>query len=128
VHIERDFEITALPNCVSLVLSSVLANALRALKEVAMPHLRFAVLVDGHPQIHVIDNGPGIPAQIMEHLLQDPVTTHADAGGSGWGMIFCKRIMQSFGGGIRIQPGLGWSTCIILDFPAIKARQRAVER
>jgi two-component system response regulator PhcR len=86
------------------------------------------VLVDGHPQIHVIDNGPGIPAQIMEHLLQDPVTTHADAGGSGWGMIFCKRIMQSFGGGIRIQPGLGWSTCIILDFPAIKARQRAVER
>jgi two-component system response regulator PhcR len=123
VHVERDFEIVALPNCVSLVLSSVLTNALRALKEVALPQLRFAVLVDGHPQIHVIDNGPGIPPQVMQHLLQDPVTTHAEAGGSGWGMIFCKRIMQSFGGGIRIDTGSGWSTRIILDFPEIKGRQ-----
>jgi two-component system response regulator PhcR len=56
----------------------------------------------------------------MEHLLQDPVTTYADAGGSGWGMIFCQRIMQSFGGGIRIESESGKSTCISLDFPKLK--------
>jgi len=61
-----------------------------------------------------------------DHLLLDPVTTHADAGGSGWGMIFCKRIMQSFGGEIRIESEAGKFTCINLDFPKLKKRNQEV--
>jgi two-component system response regulator PhcR len=56
------------------------------------------------------------------------VTTHADAGGSGWGMLFCKRVMQSFGGGIRIQSEPGKSTCITLDFPNIKDQAKRSDR
>jgi two-component system response regulator PhcR len=128
VKIVEDFRIATLPNCVSLVLSSILTNGLRALRGTAEPKLRFLVSVDDHPKIHITDNGPGIPAEIMEHLMQDPVTTHADAGGSGWGMLFCKRVMQSFGGGIRIQSEPGKSTCITLDFPNIKDQAKRSDR
>jgi two-component system response regulator PhcR len=120
VDVQQDFRISALPNCVSLVLSSILSNALRALSETAEPNLRFVVQVQERPLIQIIDNGPGIPAEIMAHLLEDPVTTHSDMGASGWGMIFCKRIMQSFGGGIRVESEMGMSTCINLDFPLAK--------
>jgi two-component system response regulator PhcR len=128
VDIRQDFRIATLPNCVSLVISSILSNALRALQETAVPRLRFEVSADGQPCIKIIDNGPGIPAEVMGHLLEDPVTTHADVGASGWGMIFCKRIMQSFGGGIRVESEMGKSTCVNLDFPMVKNQVRRSDR
>lgn len=118
--IRQDFPITALPNCVALVLSSILGNALRALQDRPAPLLCFTVLVDARPQIRISDNGPGIPKEILERLLVDPITTHQDAGGSGWGLIFCNRIMQSFGGGMRIRSEAGEHTTVTLEFPTAK--------
>jgi two-component system response regulator PhcR len=117
--IRQDFAVTALPNCVALVLSSILSNALRALAGRPQAALRFSVLVDGTPQIRIHDNGPGIAAEVQARLLADPVTTHAQSGGSGWGLIFCQRIMQSFGGSIAVQSEPGLSTTVVLNFPAI---------
>lgn len=128
IDVRQDFRIAALPNCVTLVLSSILSNALRALRDTAEPKLRFVIMVYANPCIQIIDNGPGIPSEIMEHLLQDPVTTHSDVGGSGWGMIFCKRVMQSFGGGIRIESVMGKSTCINLDFPIVRNQVKRSDR
>ncbi len=128
IKIVDDFPVLAVPNCVSLVLSSILANGLRALHDTPEPRLTFLVRNDIHPTIEVQDNGPGIPAEVMRHLLLDPVTTYAEAGGSGWGMIFCKRIMQSFGGGIHIQSEAGKSTCVRLDFPKFKKPEKGSDR
>jgi two-component system response regulator PhcR len=118
IDIREDFRIAALPNCVALVLSSLLNNALRALQDQPAPSICFTVLVEGNPQIRIADNGPGIPPEILDRLMVDPVTTHADAGGKGWGMIFCKRIMQSFGGGILVHSAAG--TTVTLNFPDMK--------
>lgn len=120
VDVQEDFRISALPNCVVLVLSSLLSNALRALKDRPAPSICFTIAAGGNPQIHVADNGPGIPPEVLERLTVDPVTTHADSGGNGWGMIFCKRIMQSFGGGILIHSVPGASTTVTLNFPAAR--------
>ncbi len=117
VNIAQDFPITALPNCVALVLSSISSNALRALQDSPDPMLSFTVQIMDNPQICIADNGPGIPPEIMQRLLHDPVTTHADSGGKGWGMIFCKRVMQAFGGDIEVHSGAG--TTVTLNFPAI---------
>lgn len=118
VEVEEDFEIPVLPNCVSLVLSSVLSNALRALSGAQAPAVRFSVHAQP-PQIVVHDNGPGIQPRILDKLLVDPVSGHADNGGSGWGLIFCNRIMQSFGGSIDVRSEPGQSTTVALTFPAI---------
>jgi len=122
VEMHGDFPVQTLPNCVALVLSSVMSNALRALVDVAAPSLRFVVVAQPRPEIRISDNGPGIPPEVMERLLVDPVTTHASAGGSGLGMIFCNRVMQSFGGGIRIASASGAGTTVTLDFPNFKDR------
>jgi two-component system response regulator PhcR len=119
-EVRQDFAVTDLPNCVALVLSSVLNNALRALQHESAPQVRFTVLVDTHPQIRITDNGPGIRPEVLERLLVDPITMHAGAGGSGLGMLFCKRVMQSFGGNILLHSEQGQSTTVTLNFPAIK--------
>lgn len=120
VDVQHDFAVTAMPNCVALVLSSILANALRALAGRPDAAVRFFVQLDEAPCIRIIDNGPGIEPAVLERLLVDPVTMHADSGGHGWGMIFCQRIMQSFGGSIDVQSVLGQSTTVALSFPIEK--------
>jgi two-component system response regulator PhcR len=122
VEVQHDFAVTALPNCVALVLSSILSNALRALAGHADAALHFGVRVGAVPQIVLRDNGPGIEAPVLARLLVDPVTMHRDSGGNGWGLIFCQRIMQSFGGSIAIESEPGRSTTIALNFPEPKKR------
>lgn len=123
VDVQQDFAVCALPNCVALVLSSILSNSLRALAGRPDARLQFTVLVDRLPRIRISDNGPGIEPAILERLLVDPVTMHADSGGNGWGMIFCQRIMQSFGGNIDVQSVPGQSTTVALNFPLEKRPQ-----
>jgi two-component system response regulator PhcR len=113
-----NFPINTLPNCVALVLSSLLGNALRAVRESDSPAICFTISADSEPKIQVRDNGHGIPAEIRERLLLDPVTTHSASGGSGWGLIFCDRIMKSFGGGVHVDSAPGVTT-VTLNFPPI---------
>ncbi|WP_432258190.1 ATP-binding protein [Cupriavidus sp. TMH.W2] len=128
VDMQGDFPVQTLPNCVALVLSSVMSNALRALADIGAPSLRFVVAAQPRAEIRICDNGPGIPPEVMDRLLVDPVTTHASAGGSGLGMIFCNRVMQSFGGGIRIESASGAGTTVTLDFPSFKSRKHRSDR
>ncbi|CAB3638041.1 hypothetical protein LMG27174_00277 [Paraburkholderia rhynchosiae] len=55
----------------------------------------------------------------MHRLLVEPAI--ANAGVSGFGMIFCYRVMQSFGG-IRIASPCGAGTTVTLEFPNLKGR------
>ncbi len=118
--IREDFAVTVLPNCVSLVLSSLLSNALRELQGRVAPALCFTILVDGHPQIRISDNGPGISHEMLDRLLLDPVNMAPDSDANGWGIIFCKRIMQSFGGSIEVESEPDKGTTVILNFPMKK--------
>lgn len=128
VNLDGDFVVEALPNCVALVLSSLMSNALRALAEVEDPRLAFEVKTTPDQIIRIRDNGPGIPPDVMHRLLVDPVTTHAGAGGNGLGMIFCNRVMQSFGGGVRIESVAGTGTLVTLDFPSTRNRMHRSDR
>ncbi|MYM92824.1 response regulator [Rugamonas sp. FT81W] len=119
VELREDFPITASTNSVSLVLSSVLGNALRALEGRADGEIQIAILVEGVPRILIRDNGTGIAPEIMGQLLVNPVTTHAESGATGWGLIFCQRLMQSIGGNLLVESEAGLSSTVTLMFPAI---------
>jgi two-component system response regulator PhcR len=115
-----DFPVVVQPDCVALVLSSVLSNSLRALADVRSPLVRFTVIAEPNPGIRICDNGPGIPAEIKARVLTDPITTHAECGESGSGLILCNRVMQSWGGGLQIESKSGVGTTVMLHFPHIK--------
>ncbi|MDE1144470.1 MULTISPECIES: hybrid sensor histidine kinase/response regulator [Paraburkholderia] len=116
VDVQQDFVVRAMPNCVALVLSSLLSNALRALTNATEPALHIEVLRNSEHEIRVRDNGTGIAPDVKARLLQDPVTTHAEDGGHGMGMIFCNRIMRSFGGSLRIDSDWGEGTTVTMGF------------
>lgn len=109
----EDFAIAESPNCVALILSSVLSNALRSVEGQARPAIRIRI---GAGRIQVRDNGAGIAPEIVEQLLIDPVSAGSEEG-KGWGMVFCHRMMQSFGGNLDIATEFGSSTTVTLNFP-----------
>lgn len=118
VEVEHDFLVRSMPNCVSLVLSSVLSNALHALSDRPDAKIVFAVAVEPQPHILISDNGIGMTHDALQRLLNDPTAPNADSQSStGWGMIFCKRVMQSFGGAIVIQSEPNLGTTVTLNFP-----------
>lgn len=117
VDIDEDFDVLNGIKLVPLVLSSVINNASRALKDTPAPKISISI---SRFKITVADNGPGIPESIKERLLKDPVTTHLDSGGTGMGLIFCQRIMLSIGGSISIESQHDLGTTVVLGFPERK--------
>ena len=90
---------------------------MRGLQGRLAPVLCFTVLVDGNPQIRISDNGSGTSLEALDHLLLSNANLPIETDANGWGIIFCKRIMQSFGGGIEINSELDNGTTVILSFP-----------
>ena len=66
--------------------------------------------------IRFTDNGPGIAPDILSRLTHEPVTTRAQHGGSGMGLMFCRRVVQSMGGQIEVRSGPGPGASVTLLF------------
>jgi two-component system response regulator PhcR len=113
-RIAQEFSLPGRRDLLYLVLCTLAKNALIALRGTPAPSLRIEAGVEEekgvrHPWMRFVDNGPGIPPEVLAKLTREPVTTRAQSGGNGMGLMFCQRVMQSMGGGIEIssQPGAG---------------------
>lgn len=91
------------------VLSNLLENALRH----APPHSRVTVSVaplakgqagesgEEGVTVAVSDEGPGVPAELRPRLFRAPLTDRrATTGVAGLGLYFCRRVLETWGGGI----------------------------
>lgn len=122
-HVESDFQLPGRRDLLYLVMSTVTKNALQALRGQPGAALRIEVGQDpapgggaARPWIRFVDNGPGIPPDVLQRLTLEPVTTRAASGGNGMGLMFCQRIMQAAGGAIQIQSQLGQGAAVTLYF------------
>lgn len=83
------------------VLINLLKNAIEALHETENPQLRLiGRLDDGVVKIEVIDNGPGIIKEALEHIFVPFYTTKRT--GSGIGLSLSRQIMQMHNGSITV--------------------------
>jgi two-component system response regulator PhcR len=126
VVLEPDFSLPGRRDLLYLVLCTLVKNALIALRTAppAQPQVRIALqrlsMLTGlspQPAVCVVDNGPGIPPEVLQRLTREPVTTRADSGGSGMGLLFCQRVMTTLGGEIAVHSVLGQGTTVTLYFP-----------
>jgi signal transduction histidine kinase len=100
---------------------NVLTNAIDAVSDRSTPG-RVAVgtqysVPEGMVRITVQDNGPGIPADQMEHLFS-PFVSSKKSHGTGLGLPVSQKILGEHGGRIMVESEPGQGCRFILELPA----------
>lgn len=109
-------EVIADEKQISQVLINLIKNSMEAIKNKAkgMIKLKAEVNSGGRPQLWVIDNGEGIPEEIMDQIFVPFFTTKET--GSGIGLSLSRQVMQMHGGSLKIISSPGKSTSAVLTF------------
>ena len=101
---------------VEQILINLIVNAIEAVKDKPRPRIILsAALSDGNrPILKVMDNGKGIPDEILDKIFVPFFSTRKN--GNGIGLSLCKQIMMLHKGNIRVQTIVGEETCFSLMF------------
>jgi signal transduction histidine kinase len=82
-------------------------------------------LADGFADLHVDDDGPGIPEHCLAHVMKPFVrleeSRSVETGGHGLGLTIARAIAERHGGEIRLQNRTEGGLRATLRLPAIKA-------
>ncbi len=73
--------------------------------------------------IEVEDNGPGIPPEHLDHIIDPGFTTKEQ--GNGYGLSIARRIAHAHHGELRVKSRLGHGTVFRLDLPVNPDANRA---
>lgn len=92
---------------VGRILVNLINNAWQAMDTAGVDDgkARMAAQLDGpHVIIEVSDDGPGVPADLCQHIFEPCVTTKEDTGGSGLGLAICTELAEANQGKIELIP------------------------
>jgi PAS domain S-box-containing protein len=82
------------------VLVNLLINAIEAMRDAKTKHPAIRIRVQrasaSRLRATVTDNGPGLPADLLERIFQPYISTKRD--GLGMGLMMCRTIIESHGG------------------------------
>jgi signal transduction histidine kinase len=97
-----NLELTADPDLIEQVIINLVMNSIKALSATASPMIKLIGKVDERSEtiIQVVDNGHGIPEELLEKIFIPFFTTHKD--GSGIGLSLSRQIMRAHKGGITV--------------------------
>ena len=70
--------------------------------------------------VAVCDNGPGIPAELLERVCEPFFSTRENAGLRGLGLAIVKDILVAHGGRMEIESSSGVGTRVVLYFPLVE--------
>jgi putative PEP-CTERM system histidine kinase len=91
------------PELLFSIFENLMLNAFEAGGEGTSARIRaWKAEEDGQVVVEVIDNGPGIPAELLPEALFEPFKT-SKAGGSGIGLWQVRRMLESLGGSITAE-------------------------
>src|SRR4030095_1789005 len=80
---------------------------------------------DSSHRIRILDNGPGIPAEVLPKLFRPFFTTKAD--GTGLGLAVVQKILLHHGGEIEVRNRADGGAEFILTLPVSRGVSEAVE-
>ena len=111
-----EMELLADENLISQVLVNLIKNAIQANEKnpKGMIQLAAGLNSDHLPEIRLTDNGPGIPAEILDQIFVPFFTTREN--GSGIGLSLSRQIMQLHGGSLQVHSVTGKETVFSLIF------------
>ena len=109
------------PNQLQQVLVNIILNAIQAMGEGG--NLEVDLETDHKNKkavLTVTDNGPGIPRDVLEHILEPFYTTKKD--GTGLGLSVSYGIIKDHKGDIRIESQEGKGTKVIIELPLLEGK------
>jgi two-component system nitrogen regulation sensor histidine kinase NtrY len=111
-----DLEVFADQNLISQVLINLLKNALEANESNYSGMIRIVASegYNNHPDICVIDNGPGISEENIDEIFVPFFTTRQN--GSGIGLSISRQIMKAHGGNLKVRSVPDKETVFCLSF------------
>jgi CheY-like chemotaxis protein len=74
-------------------------------------------------RVSFVDDGPGIPAEIIPKVFDPFFTTKRPGGGSGLGLTICLAVVKEHGGTIEVESKAGAGAAIYVTLPAIVERR-----
>jgi two-component system NtrC family sensor kinase len=111
--------VTADPHRLGQVLMNLLGNARQAMeasekgRSLTVRTRRREEVVE----IRVIDDGPGIPAEVKAKIFDWFFTTKPPGEGTGLGLAVSREILQAHGGNLRLEETPGGGATFVLDLP-----------
>lgn len=121
VNINRNLNIVADDDMLSLLLRNLLSNAIKFTNVTGTIEIT-AFKEDEMILIVISDNGVGIAAEDIDKLFRIDIqfTTHGTAkeSGNGLGLVLCKEIVEKHGGKIWVESQLNKGTQFFFTLPA----------
>ena len=115
----------AVPRGIHQVLTNLLRNACDAASSDTT--VRVVALRDGD-DIHlaVCDDGPGMDDDVLDRVFEPFFTTKEPGKGTGLGLPISARLVEKFGGSIRIECPAGGGTTVTATLPAVRYLSEAI--
>ena len=111
VDISEEIIIQADESKLRRAISNLINNAVDALHDhkIVKGYINISAQIEnGFVSLSLSDNGPGIPAEIINTLF-DPFVTKCKTGGTGLGLAIVKQYIESHGGTIAVKNAPGAS-------------------
>ena len=123
VRVHHDFVYEGVEVLMIYVIFNLVKNALRAIAAAGTGHIVIeARTAHGSHLLSVGDTGRGIESAALPYIFVPFVTGHADTGGAGIGLSFCRRVLEGFDGSIVCSSELGKGTTFEIRLPVIEAK------
>jgi signal transduction histidine kinase len=133
IRVERNYapdvpEVTADPSAIKQLVLNLLKNAADALEETGgTVRIQAAASPDGREAVlSVMDDGPGIDAELRARIFAPFFTTKAAGRGTGLGLAICRRIAEAHEGALEVGESESGGAAFTLRLPAEQKRAAAV--
>lgn len=122
VHVGKEFPLVACHRAyLRQVFDNLISNAIKFSGHRADPEIRIEARRCGERvQFSVSDNGSGIPPEHRERVFEPFVRVSAPSvKGSGIGLTIVKRIVELYGGEVRVEPESLYGCTVTFTLPAL---------
>lgn len=100
------------------VLINLLVNGRLALAGVSGGQIHIRTLLQPPwVEVQVVDNGPGVPAEVVDRIFDPFFTTREVGAGVGLGLSISREILVAHGGQLHYQDAPGGGACFVIKLP-----------